>query len=262
MSARDEDLVREERQSAAAILQMRVALVLLAEARRRGDFGDPEALAARAAELAEEMGDGVPAPHPDRPALTVSLERPDRIGLSSVTGKHSSIFASLGFDGIIYEAGFSAGVSFEDRIEPEELDEEQREALARLHEESQKRRASGLRFTASRFVRAIAAPPQPRAAVRILAVQLFEDGFYIDSTFDKEPEPADGRDPIAGLLRGGASDVRVADDLGTEYLACDSRSGGVLVCRATHGFAPAVPTDARTLRITTDSGTVELDLQL
>jgi hypothetical protein len=264
VSTPGEEREREERQSMAEILQARVALVLLAEARRRGGFGEAEALAARAVELSVEMGGDALSPGPDPPTVTAHLDRPDRIGLSTATDRHASVFASLGFDGILYEEGGSVGVSVEDRIEPEELDEEQREALARLQEEWKKRRERSLRFTASRFVRAIAAPPQPGAAVQVLAVQLFEDGFYVDSTFDKEErDRRDRGSAISGLLRESGSDVRVEDDLGTEYVASGSGSaGGVRVCRATRGFAPAPPAAARVLRITTDSGTVELDLQL
>jgi hypothetical protein len=264
VNAPGEDREREERRNAAEMLQTRVALVLLAEARRRGGFGDEEPLVARAAELSAEMGGDALSPGADPPTVTAHLGGPDRIGLSTPTGEHTSIFASLGFDGILYEEGASVGLSVGDRIEPEELDAEQRQALARLQEEARKRRESELRFTASRFVRAIAAPPQPGAAVQVLAVQLFEDGFYVDSTFDKgKREWSDQESPVAGLFRESGSEVRVEDDLGTEYVASGNGSaGGVRVCRATRGFAPAPPAEARVLRITTEGGTVELDLQL
>jgi hypothetical protein len=50
-------------------------------------------------------------------------------------------------------------------------------------------------------------------------------------------------------------------DLGTEYYASGGdRSGDAQVVHGAFGFAPAVPSDARTLQTSTRSGTVVLPL--
>jgi hypothetical protein len=56
--------------------------------------------------------------------------------------------------------------------------------------------------------------------------------------------------------------LRVEDDLGTEYYPSGGAgAGGVQVAHGGSAFAPAVPGTARTLRISSGSGSVELPLQ-
>jgi hypothetical protein len=249
----------EDAQEAASILLLRVALALLGEARLRGDFGEEAALAARAAALTAEFNGSAPSPDPERPPVTASPLRPDRISLSAPFRECSSVVESLGLDGILFDGGTMSGVIFE-QIEPspeEHTDLERRQAEWRAEQERRQR------FTATRFVRTIAAPPQPGATVPILAVELFEDGFYVEYTYDTEPPTFDLEMTAQQLLaREKDPEVKVEDDLGTEYFESGGGGGGgVRVSHSSRGFAPAPPPNAHTLLLTAGGATVELDLQ-
>jgi hypothetical protein len=253
----------EGAQEAAGILLLRVALALLGEARLRRDFGEEAALAERAATLAAELNGGAPSPGPQRPSVQASLLRPDRISLSAPFRERSSVVESLRLDGILFDGGTVASVTSK-RVEPEALSPEERADLERRQAEwlaEQKRRQ---RFTATRFVRSVAAPSQPGVTVPILAVELFEDGFYVDYTYDKEPPTLDLELTAEQFFaREEDPEVKVEDDLGTEYFESGGGGGGgVRVSHSSRGFAPAPPPDAHVLRITADGETVELDLQL
>jgi hypothetical protein len=56
-------------QEDASILLLRVALMLLGEARLRGDFGEEAALGERAVALADELTGGAPSPDPRRAVI-------------------------------------------------------------------------------------------------------------------------------------------------------------------------------------------------
>ena len=252
----------ESAQEAAGILLLRVALALLGEARMRGSFGEEAALAERAATLATEPNSGAPSPDPQRPAVQASLLRPDRISLSASFRESSSVVESLRLDGILFDGGTVSSVTSK-RVETEELSLEERADLERRQAEWLAEQERRQRFTAARFVRSVAAPSQPGVTVPILAVELFEDGFYVDYTYDTEP-PTFDLEMTAEQFFAGEKDpeVKVEDDLGTGYFESGGGGGGgVHVFHSSRGFAPAPPPDARVLRITAGGATVELDLQ-
>jgi hypothetical protein len=249
-------------QEAANILLLRTALALLGEARLRGDFGEQTALAERAATLAAEFNCGAPSPDPERPPVEAGLLRPDRISLSAPFRERGAVVESLRLDGILFDGG-SVGSFGATRIDPEELSPKERAALERRQVEWQAELERRQQFTATRFVRSVAAPPQPGAAMPILAVELFEDGFYVEFTYDTEPPTLDlemtGEQVPA---RDGDPEVKVGDDLGTEYFESGGGGGGGLrVFHSSRGFAPAPPPDARVLRIAGGGATVEIELQ-
>jgi hypothetical protein len=255
----------EGAQEAAGILLLRVALTLLGEARLRGDFGEEAALAARAATMAAEFNDGAPSPDPQRPPVEAGLLRPDRISLSAPFGERSSVVESLSLDGILFDGGTVGGVTLK-QVEPKELSLEERADLERRQAEWRAEQECRQRFTATRFVRSVAAPSQPGVTVPILAVELFADGFYVDYTHDTAPPTLDLEMTAEQFFaREKHPEVKVEDDLGTGYFESGGGGGGdggVRVSHSSRGFAPAPPPDARVLRITADDATVELDLQL
>jgi hypothetical protein len=257
------DAERQHVQEEAGILMLKVALVLLAEARRRGDFGTEEELATRSAELTDELSGGMPSPDPRRPLIEAELLRADRIHLSAATREGSATVAGLGIDGILFDqGGFSSLTAV--AIDRGQLSEEERADLDRRQAEWQKERERLSQFTASRFVRAIAAPPQPGAAMRVLALMLYEDGFYVEQTNEKEPPSLEDLESAESYFaRDEKPEFQVEDDLGTEYFASGGGGwgGGIRVSRGSLGFAPAPPPSARLLRITSESGTVEFDLE-
>jgi hypothetical protein len=253
----------EGAQEAAGILLLRVALALLGEARLRGDFGEEAALAERAATMAAEFNGGAPSPDPPRPPVQASLLRPDRISLSAPLGERSSIVESLSLDGILFDGGTVGSVTFK-QVEPKELSLEERVDLERRQAEWRAEQERRQRFTATRFVRSVAAPSQLGVTVPILAVELFEDGFYVDYTYDTAPPTLDLEMTAEQFFaREKHPEVKVEDDLGTEYFESGGGGeGGVRVSHSSRGFAPAPPPDARVLRITAGDATVEFGLQL
>jgi hypothetical protein len=253
-------------QEAAGILLLRVALRLLGEARLRGDFGDEAELAERAAALADELTGGAPSPDPRRRPVEVGLLRPDRISLAAPFAEGSASTWSLMLDGILFDGG-TVGSTRAVKIDPQELSAEERADLERRQAEWRARRERLEQFTATRFVRAVAAPPRPGAAARVLAIMLYEDGFYVDHTYDKEPatfEPDLDAEQFFASRREEKPEIAVEDDLGTEYFESGGGGwgGGMRVLFSNLGFAPAPPADARALRVTVDGATVELDLRL
>lgn len=257
-------------QDAASILLLRVALRLLAEARLRGDFGDEEGLAERAVAIADELTGGALSPDPRRAVVEVGLIRPDRISLSAPFEKSSAVTESLMLDGILYDGGTTAGFGFV-KAEPQEPSEEERAELERRQAEWRALMERRQQFTATRFIRALTPQPQAGSTMPILAVLLFEDGFYVETTYDKDaPAPLDGEgleNMTAGrffaMHRDEKPEITIADDIGTEYFESGGASwgGGVRVSHSSQGFAPAPPPSARVLRVATETETVEVDLR-
>jgi hypothetical protein len=252
-------------QEDASILLLRVALVLLGEARLRGDFGDEAALRERAIALADEFTGGTPSPDPWRAVMEVDLLRPDRISLAAPFEPDHATTWSLMLDGTLYD-GATMGSVRAKMIDRATLSDEERADLERRQKEWEARIERERRFTAARFVRAVAAPPQPTATHPVLAVLLYEDGFYVEYTYDKEAPPT--FDPEMDAARFFAAqredkpEIAVADDIGTEYFESGGGGwgGGVRVSHSSQGFAPTPPPEARLVRITVNGETVELDL--
>jgi hypothetical protein len=257
----EDDEMRD--QEAASILLLRVALRLLGEGRLRGDFGAEEELGERAVAIADELTGSKPSPDPRRAVVEVGLIRPDRISLSAPFEKSSAVVESLIIDGTLYGGGGVTGYG-PVRSEPEELSKEEQAEHERRHTEWLARMERSRQFTATRFVRALTPPPQPGAARPILAVLLYDDGFWVESTYDRDPQTFDPRmdaEQFFAMHRSENPTVTITDDVGTEYFSSGGGSGGgVRVHHASQGFAPAPPPSARVLRITMDEKTVELGL--
>lgn len=250
-------------QEAASILLLQVALRLLGEARLRGDFGAEETLAERAVAIADEITGGKPSPDPRQAVIEVGLLRPDRISLCAPYDKSSAVVENLMIDGTLYGGG---GVSGYGPIssEPRELSEEEQAERERRLAEWRARMERSRQFTAARFVRALTPPPQPGSARPILAVLLYEDGFWVESTYDMDSrtfDPHMDEEQFIAMHRGESPAVEIADDVGTEYFSSGGgHSGGVRVHHASQGFAPAPPASARVMRITMDGKTTEVTL--
>lgn len=252
-------------QEAASILLLQVALRLLGEARLRGDFGNEAELAERAATVADELTAGAPSPDPRRAPVEVDLIRPDRIALAVSFEEDGMATESLMLDGALYDGGTVVSMSAA-MVDPQELSPEERADLERRQAEWEAGSERQQQFTATRFLRAVAAPPQPGAAMPVLAVLLYEDGFYVESTHDKEPptfEPDMDAEQFFALHDEEKPEITVEDDIGTEYFESGGGGwgGGVRVSHSSIGFAPTPPRDARLLRISANGETVELDLR-
>lgn len=250
----DEELRRQA--EAAGLLLNRIALALLDHTRRAGAFDEEEAaLLSRAEGLAERLADTTALD--DGVEIELRLRRDGLIELTVGIPDAVHAQATLRGDGFIESSstrwqGESRSIRPEN-MEPWEREEERRRQLA--DEEARGKP----KFHGNEYLRTVAAPPQPGAAERVLVAELYDDGLIVEFTY--EPEPLSH----AQMERGAATPrppMRVEDDMGTGYYESGSASyGGSPASHARFGFAPAVPAGARALLITTDSGTVELDLQ-
>jgi hypothetical protein len=259
----EDDEMRD--QEAASILLLRVALQLLGVARLRGNFGEGKEINARAAEIADVLTADVPPTDPRRPAIQATVVRGDRIFLQASFDASSATAWSLMLDGTLYNGttitGFGSAIP-----DPGAPSEGESVRLEPRGGGFRDRTARSRQFTASRFVRALAPPPQRRSETPVLAVLLYEDGLWVETTHDHAPrEPSNlGGDaewllPIPDSARPA---IRVTDDLGTEYLESGGRlGGGVKVQHSSQGFAPAPPPDARLLRVTIDDRSFEMELR-
>ena len=256
----EQDPQERRRQAEAELLLLRVALVLIGDARRTGAFEtDEEKLAARAAELAAELAGGEPeggsAAEPLVRAMPLTA---DQVSLSAPFGP-ASTEQTLRADGVLLGGGTTVSFGAQ-TVDKAGLSPEETEEMMRAVAEFEAKQARP-QFGGARFLRAVVPAPQPGAEVQVLAAALFDDGLLVHYTHDQEPEDLESimADPSTWLESGPV--LGVEDDLGTEYYASGAGGGGgVQVVHGASGFAPAVPAGAGTLRITTRAGTVELPL--
>jgi hypothetical protein len=241
---------------AVTLLLNRVVLGLLDDARRAGGFGDDAAaLEARAGALTERFVDR--AALPGDISVWLKLRKGGRIELriGEDDGVHAA--AELREDGYVLSSSTGrSGTVVE--VKPEDMEPWEREELERR--EIAHRAAKGKpKFHGRRYLRTVAAPPQAEATLRILAAELYDDGLIVDFTYDTDTPT---EEELRHMRETPRPPMVIEDDLGTEYYEGERASyGGSPASLGYFTFAPAVPADARVLRITTDSGTVEIDLE-
>jgi hypothetical protein len=106
------------------------------------------------------------------------------------------------------------------------------------------------------LVRVLQAPPQTDDEVKLLTLELYEDGFIVRHLVPGGLEmPASAGE--AGLNPMGLSSLTLRDDLGTEYEVIGMTSG------RNHGFTmfrPPIPAHASWLDVSSKSGIVRFDL--
>ncbi len=238
-------------------LTLRVALALLDDARRRGAFEtDAKALAARTAELEAEFTESRTEWNSDsEPTVQASPVTAEEINLSTTAGDLVVRFASLRLDGVLHRGGVAFGVSL-DAVSEAELSPSELEQVTQLEAEP----GMPPKFRGGRFRGAVPAPLQPGSEIQILATELFDDGLIVHASFNREAESLEDAGSIRLSWRPG-TDLSVEDDIGTEYHAMvSSEGGGAQVAHQSVVFAPAVPADARVLRVISRKGAVELAL--
>jgi len=248
----------ERRRTAASLLLKRIALDLIQDARLRGGFGeDEEALRSRAARLAADLNSDTGA-EPGRAPVELDLRSGGRIELAVPFDAGFREFAELREDGVVLGGG-TAGPSRTQTLRTKEMKPWEKEAKRR--EDLARKAARGKpRFRGRRYLRTLVGPPQLSAELRILAIELYGDGVIVEFTCDTEPAT---EEQLASMFYPPRPPMRVEDDVGTEYYEGGGASyGGDPGASSSYfTFAPAVPAEARVLRITTDSGTVEVATQ-
>lgn len=244
----------EGRKAAASLLLIRIALGLVQDARLAGGFGaDEAALQLRADSLVTELSDGAGG-EPGRAAVEVQLRSGGRIELTVPFDEGFREWAEVREDGVVLGGG-TGGPSRRWTLRPEdmtpqEVEEQQRRGVAT------KAARGKPKFRGKRYLRTLVAPPQPGAAERILAVELYADGLIVEFTYDNE---LPSEEEMESMFFPPRPPMRIEDDVGTDYYEGERASyGGGPVSHSYFTFAPAVPAGAGVLRITTDSGTVEV----
>lgn len=256
MSLLAEKTPEHERHRAAASLQLnRIALGLIQDARLRGGFGeDEEALRSRADELAAVFAGDTGAKGGQDP-VEVELRSGGRLWLAVPFDAGFRETAELREDGVVLGGGTSGPSRTRtlqrQEMKPWEKEEERRQRLLRTAAHGKPK------FRGVRYLRTLAAPPQPGAPERILAIQLYADGLIVEFTYDTEP-PTD--EQLESFFYPPRPPMSVKDDVGTDYYdgGRATYGGGLSTSHSHFTFSPAVPAAARVLRITTESGTVEV----
>lgn len=254
----DQTPEHERRQEAATLLLTRIALGLIQDAWLHGGFGDDEeALRSRAARLAAEFA-GDTGAEPGQDPVELELRSGGRIELAVPFDAGFRETAELREDGFVLGGGTSGPSQTRtlrpDDMKPWEKEERQREERARAAARGKPK------FRGKRYLRTLAAPPQPGADERILAVELYADGLIVEFTYDTELPT---EEQTESMFYPPRPPMRVEDDLGTEYYQGERAryGGGPGASHSYFTFGPAVPDAARALRITTGSGTVEVATQ-
>lgn len=106
--------------------------------------------------------------------------------------------------------------------------------------------------------RVLVAPPQSDDQIRILALELYDDGFIIRHALPSGIGEMPATAEEAGLNPMGLMSLTLRDDLGTHYELVGMTTGGH------HGFAmyrPAIPARAKRLEVLTKGGFVSFELE-
>ncbi len=282
------DAEQRLRQARADELMLAVVARLLGEARLVRAFPtDPGEMAGFAGRIAPELeGDehvvtaveaAFELPRADY-KVVIGEPRADVVRVSCRYDSFSE-YGRLRIDGVLEEEGGSFGVGPGNpgrRVELTPLEQEVMNRAIAVKKEA----GGGTRpvFRGIEFLRALVARPQPGAAVRVLAVELYGDGLVVRYTYDDPVDvrptvPLDFYDlagvepPLEALLaeaeaEGGnlAPGISLRDDVGTRYIWSGGGQSGVEVAQGESQFTPAVPADASRLVVSSYAGAIELDL--
>jgi hypothetical protein len=113
--------------------------------------------------------------------------------------------------------------------------------------------------------RVVLAEPQTGEAIRILALELYDDGFAVRWALPSGPGSGPETAEEAGLNPYGLMSLTLHDDLGTSYEQVSMFSGSVGggVGGASGGvtfYAPAIPDEATSLEVLVKDGFIRFDL--
>jgi hypothetical protein len=111
--------------------------------------------------------------------------------------------------------------------------------------------------------RVVVAEPQTGEAIRILALEIYDDGFAIRWALPGRPEPMSASPETAALNPSGLMSLPVRDDVGTTYYYA-GMLGGTIPVAAGGGisfYTPAIPDEASWLEVLVREGFVRFALQ-
>jgi hypothetical protein len=110
------------------------------------------------------------------------------------------------------------------------------------------------------LLRVLIAPSQTDDEVRVLALEIYEDGFIIRWALPAGMQPPESGEEAA-MNPMGLTSLTLRDDLGTSYEMVGMTGGGG---RATQGFTlftPPIPSRATWLDVLVKAGFVRFELQ-
>jgi hypothetical protein len=110
------------------------------------------------------------------------------------------------------------------------------------------------------LIRIIQAGPQRDEDIRILALELYDDGFIIRYALPHGLGEGPKTPAEASLNPMGLASLSVRDDVGTAYAIVGGGAGGAPAAHGMTRYAPAVPVEASWLDVLTAGGFVRFDL--
>jgi hypothetical protein len=111
--------------------------------------------------------------------------------------------------------------------------------------------------------RVLVAEPQTGEAIRILAVEVYDDGFAIRWAVPSRPEPMSASPEAAAVNPSGLMSLTLRDDIGTRYYYA-GMLGGTIPVAAGGGitfYTPTIPDEASWLEVFVREGSVRFELQ-
>jgi hypothetical protein len=110
------------------------------------------------------------------------------------------------------------------------------------------------------LIRIIQAEPQRDDDIRILALELYNDGFIIRYVLPRGLGEGPRTPAEATLNPMGLASLSVRDDVGTAYAIVGGGAGGAPAAHGMTRYVPAVPGEASWLEVMTAGGLVRFDL--
>jgi hypothetical protein len=110
------------------------------------------------------------------------------------------------------------------------------------------------------LIRIIQAEPQRDDDIRILALELYNDGFIIRYVLPRGVGESPKTPAEATLNPMGLASLSVRDDVGTAYAIVGGGAGGAPAAHGMTRYVPAVPGEASWLEVMTAGGLVRFDL--
>ena len=111
--------------------------------------------------------------------------------------------------------------------------------------------------------RVLLAEPQTGETIRVLTLEIYDDGFAIRWAVPSRPEPMPASPEAATVNPTGMMSLTVRDDIGTRYYYA-GMLGGTIPVAAGGGitfYTPTIPDEASWLEVLVGEGSVRLQLQ-
>lgn len=111
--------------------------------------------------------------------------------------------------------------------------------------------------------RVVVAEPQTGEVIRILALEIYDDGFAIRWAVPSRPAPMPASPEAAAVNPSGLMSLPVRDDVGTRYYYAGMLGGSIPVAAGggISFYTPAIPNETSWLEVLVREGVVRFELQ-